>query len=180
MNIFAEWSFCQIGYSSLLHLQVSWVEFIKSWWSALLLSVSLYFAHLVHLWVLSMYTQVTPFQLVNWSPFVASRLRWKKTKYFDLHPHPAADQKCTETFTKSIFFTSGRALLRGFICCEWVVGMVVNVGIGWSRQKTGGLVWFGCKDQHWKSSHSHDHNPWSNKPHTVPFLCQQSHRILHG
>ncbi len=53
-----------------------------------------------------MYTQVTPFQLVNWSPFVASRLRWKKTKYFDLHPHPAADQKCTETFTKTIFFTS--------------------------------------------------------------------------
>jgi len=34
----------------------------------------------------------------------------------------------------------GRALLRGIICCEWVVGMVGNVGIGWSRQKTGGLV----------------------------------------
>jgi hypothetical protein len=34
----------------------------------------------------------------------------------------------------------GRALLRGIICCEWVVGMVGNVGIGWSRQKTAGLV----------------------------------------
>ncbi len=78
--------------------------------------------------------------------------------------------------------------LRSFFWGSWqgsgvnglLARMVGNLANWWKwRQKTGGILWFDHRNQHWRSHHSHDHHHTARRrsPKT-PSQCSRSRRLL--
>jgi hypothetical protein len=50
---------------------------------------------------------------------------------------------------------------------------------GWTREKIGGLLWYGCRDKHRRCDHRLDHNSCLTRcSHSSSLHCQRSLRLL--
>ncbi len=52
--------------------------------------------------------------------------------------------------------------------------IAMGAEIGWRRQKTGGLLWFGSRHKHRRSHHCNDHCTKQRKPQTPALVCSRS------
>jgi hypothetical protein len=56
--------------------------------------------------------------------------------------------------------------------------IAMGAEIGWRRQKTGGLLWFGSRHKYRRSHHCNDHCTEQRKPQTPALVCSRSLRVL--
>jgi hypothetical protein len=56
--------------------------------------------------------------------------------------------------------------------------IAMGAEIGWRRQKTGGLLWFGSRHKHRRSHHRNDHCTEQRKPQTPTLVCSGSLKVL--
>ncbi len=96
-----------------------------------------------------------------------------------------------------IFFFSARfsswgllkkvLVLRGIGCSKgtnwllavWIGKTLLRTETGWSREKIGGLLWYGCRDKHRRCDYRLDHNSSLTRcSHSSSFHCHTSLQLL--
>jgi hypothetical protein len=60
----------------------------------------------------------------------------------------------------------------------WIGKTLLCAETGWSREKIGGVLWYGCRDKHRRCDHRLDHNSLTRCSHSSSLHCHTSLQLL--
>ncbi len=65
-----------------------------------------------------------------------------------------------------------------WLLAVWIGKTLLCAETGWSREKIGGVLWYGCRDKHRRCDHRLDHNSLTRCSHSSSLHCHTSLQLL--